>query len=168
MLQKYLDSKRISAHSLRTALTVTYLSHFDEWGVNLQMQWQTRPKWKVLDIKLHCEFEKQNNNMWLSLRVIAFQFMKYNFLRMTNFNEMICYCICKYLYLINVVHTHRAIFNLKFIYGSHSFLQPILDLILQNKLQRWKHLILKCLEGFSIELNSIWKLTNGLLLLLIS
>ena len=94
MLQKYLDSKRISAHSLRTTLTVTYLSHFDEWGVNLQMQWQTRPKWKVLDIKLHCEFEKQNNNMWLSLRVITFQFMKYNFLRMTNNNEMICYCIC--------------------------------------------------------------------------
>ena len=22
------------------------MSHFDEWGVNLQMQWQTRPKWK--------------------------------------------------------------------------------------------------------------------------
>ena len=112
MLQKYLDSKRISAHFSRTALTVTYLNHFDEWGVNLQMQWQTRPEWKVLDIKLHCEFEKQNNNMWLLLRFITFQFMKYyNFLRMTNFNEMICYCICRYQCLINIVHTYRAIFN---------------------------------------------------------
>ena len=73
----------------------------------------------MLDIKLHCEFEKQNNNMWLSLRVITFQFMKYNFLRMTNFNEMICYCICKYLYLINIVHKYSSSdFQLKFIYGS--------------------------------------------------
>ena len=56
---------------------------------------QDQSERKVLDIKLHCEFEKQNNNMWLSVRVITFQFMKYNFLRMTNFNEMIFYCICK-------------------------------------------------------------------------
>ena len=36
---------------------------------------QDQSERKVLDIKLHCEFEKQNNNMWLSLRVITFQFM---------------------------------------------------------------------------------------------
>ena len=52
------------------------------------------------------------------------------------------------------------------VFHKKLFMQPILDLKLQKKLQQWKHLFFKCLKGFSIELNSIWKLTNGLLLLI--